>query len=70
MVGRVGGGTFDEDLEVVLLVWRILFFVVSFLTYPLVVDDLNDGCQSADVRALREHCDAADLDEAPVAGGD
>ncbi len=70
MVGWVGGGALDEDLEVVLLVRRILWFVISSLTYPLVVNDLNDGCQSADVWALRKHCDAADLNEAPVAGGD
>ena len=39
-------------------------------TYALVVDDLDNGRQSAGVGALGEHCDAADLDEAPVAGCD
>jgi hypothetical protein len=36
--------------------------------YALMVDDLDDDCELAGERAFGEHCDAADLDEAPVAG--
>lgn len=68
---RVGGWAFYEDLRVVLVCCCLAeYFAFVFrwcMTYPLVVDDLDDGGESADERALCENCDTADLDHPPVA---
>lgn len=66
-------GTLDEHLQI--CEFQVSFSSLSeFLlvriveTYALVVDDLNDGCDSGSVWAGSEESDTANLDRAPAAG--
>lgn len=63
----VGRGALDKHLYVASSVFRFLTPCPSTLTYALVVDDLDDGCEAASVGVVAvDDNDAANLNEAPV----
>lgn len=67
---RVRARTIDEDLDIVSAPLESMWKLAGWVTYPLVIDDLDDGRQSIRVRSGREEDHTADLDQLPSRGAE